>query len=252
MSSANARPGTRSIVLFFVVAFAITWALLPLMRISQLFGLVALFGPAAAAFVAAWYSGDPEGTKRLAARVLDWRVGIGPYLWAVGLPVGLSLLVALIGDLRAGSFGTHLGPVNALMLVVFVLVVGEEVGWRGFAQPALAARLGPVRAALVVGVLWGLRHLPTFYMDGLPQRAIPFGAFMVFTVAFSVVAGWLAQRSRGSVAVATVLHGVFNTVIFLTPALDTAGRYWVNAVVWTVAAGVTALGVKWLRLQTTV
>jgi len=44
--------------------------------------------------------------------------------------------------------------------------LGEEAGWRGYALPWLAAALGPVRASIVLGVLWVGWHLPLFFYPG--------------------------------------------------------------------------------------
>lgn len=54
------------------------------------------------------------------------------------------------------------------MAVNFVIVLlaggplGEELGWRGLALPVLRDQLGLLTAALVIGIIWAVWHLPFF------------------------------------------------------------------------------------------
>jgi hypothetical protein len=82
---------------------------------------------------------------------------------------------------------------------------------------------------LIVGLLWGFWHLPTFFISGLPQTSVPFAAFILFTTAFSVLAAWLLKGSKRSVLLATLFHGAFNTFTFLTPSLSISERWWIMA-----------------------
>ncbi|EOH75205.1 CPBP family intramembrane glutamic endopeptidase [Enterococcus malodoratus] len=43
---------------------------------------------------------------------------------------------------------------------LFVPYFGEEYGWRYFFQPILQKRYGSLKGVLILGVLWGLWHLP--------------------------------------------------------------------------------------------
>jgi len=227
---------TKPIVAFFLLAYASTWALLPLIRFSLVFALLGLFGPAAAALVVVGVTRGRPGVRQLLRSLTIWRVGLGPWVVAIGLPIALSVLAALIGAVGSGPVQLSLAPIAPVSVVLFVLVVGEELGWRGFAQPELERAWGMVGAAFVVGILWGFWHLPLFFMEGTPQRDVPLGAFLLFTTAFSVVAARLGHRTGGSVLLATVFHGTFNMVTVLATGLPAETRWWLVAGGWAVVA----------------
>lgn len=113
---------------------------------------------------------------------------------------------------------------------MFVLVVGEEIGWRGFALPRLLERFDPWSASAVLGVMWALWHLPLFYLPGMPQYGTPFSSYFPYLISLSIVLTVLAQKTGGSVAVATVFHGAVNTLGFVTVGADAVLRGWGNAV----------------------
>ena len=127
--------------------------------------------------------------------------------------------------------------------ILFILVVGEEIGWRGYALPRLLATRSMLSASLILGVLWGAWHLPTFFIPGLPQHSIPFSAFMLLTIAYSVLFTWMYVRTAGSVLIATLFHGSINFCQgFFLGGIDPAREYWLLAFVWWVAALVVLVG----------
>jgi len=223
-------------VVYFVLAYALAWALFPLIEISQLFGLLGLFAPALAAVLTSALVGGRGQVSSLLRRLTLWRVGVGWYALALGLPILISLALLGVAILGGAPASIRMSPISALSALVFVLVVGEELGWRGFAQPALERSRSPLSAAIIVGLLWGFWHLPTFLLPGMPQAGIPFPAFLAFTTAASIVLAWLMRRSGGSVIIATLFHGSFNTFGFLTPSLSSAERWWLTAVAYSLAA----------------
>jgi len=223
---------------FFVLSYALTWPLIPLVSFSPLWGFPALFGPALAAMIVVVASGGRAGLRDLMGRMARWRVGARWYAVAVGLPVVLTLATSgLHFALGARTTSVEFGRLSVLDFVVFVLIIGEELGWRGYALPRLLVRRSALSASLVLGVLWGFWHLPTFFVAGTPQHALPFSAFLVLTVAYSVVFTWVYLHTRGSVLVATLLHGFINfSQGFFLGGIDPAREYWLLTTVYVVAA----------------
>ena len=61
-------------------------------------------------------------------------------------------------------------------------------------------------AGLVLGVVWGVWHLPAFFLSGTPQSAWSFTDFFVGTVALSLIATALFNASRGSILLPALFH----------------------------------------------
>ena len=79
-------------------------------------------------------------------------------------------------------------PFSSLRSVVAALLFAaikgpvEESGWRGLALPVLQRRLAPIWAALIIGGIWGLWHLPAFLLSGTQQSEWSFAAFFHFNL----------------------------------------------------------------------
>jgi membrane protease YdiL (CAAX protease family) len=224
----------RAIGWYLLLAFGFTWSLLPLAATSLPVSLIALCGPAVAA-LAVTAAADPTERRAFRARLTRWRIPIRWYLLALAIPWPVSLLRSGIEYACVGG-RVELLPPSMLGAVVFVLVAGEEVGWRGFALPRLLPRFGPWGASVILGVVWGLWHLPLFFMPGMPQHGMPIPAFVLYTTALSVILTDLARRTQASVVIATLFHGAVNTFGWVNPAADPTLRGWTNALCYGVAA----------------
>ena len=157
-----------------------------------------------------------------------------PFAWAFFLPLTVLAPAALVHAAFGGSPG--LLPVTgnlphltiALENLVLILVLGgplgEEFGWRGWVWPALRHRHGWRTSSLILGVVWGLWHLPLLCIDGTLQSRMPFLPFLVSTIALAVVFGWLSERSDGSVLPALTLHTAVNWWAWLPPGLLAQGN----------------------------
>ena len=221
------------LVAFFVLTYAISWSLngfviLVGMEPSWtrwiLSGFLTASGPAIAAVVVVYVSEDD--LREWASGIVDWRVHPKWYVAAIGIPAAVALASAAVVDLLGGpvDFGTF-SP--HLLTLAFGIVLGtfigggqEEIGWRGFAQPELQQRYGGLLAAIVIGVLWGLWHLPLFIDPTAPHSQWPLASQAVYFVGitgFSVLLAWVYNGSGGSILLVMVMHGSENALGALVP-----------------------------------
>jgi uncharacterized protein len=224
------------LVSYFVLAYALTWWIYPLLHVSLLLALPGLFGPALAAIIMAAVTDGRSGVKALLGRTVRWRIGLPWYVVALGLPTLLALITAGLAVAFGVSF-LQLGQLSVIELVLFVLVVGEELGWRGYALPKLLETRSALTASVILGVLWGLWHLPTFFNAATPQQGLPIIPFVLLTIEYSIILTWLYLHTRGSVLIATLCHGAINlSQSFFLVGITGSARYWLLAVVYGVAA----------------
>jgi membrane protease YdiL (CAAX protease family) len=227
---------------YFVLAMVLTWWMFPLLQVSPLLGLFGLFGPALAAITMAAVLNGRSNVQALLKRVVRWRVGARWYMVALGGPAVLALTAASMAVVLGASSSVQVGTLSILDFVIFVVVVGEELGWRGFALPNLLQKRSALAASLILGVLWSAWHLPTFLVPGTPQYGKSLAAFVLMTTFYSVLLGWIYLHTAGSVLIATLVHGAVNLFqgIFLG-GVDPAKHYWLLAGVYGVAALVIVL-----------
>src|SRR5215207_10747765 len=155
------------LITFFVLTYALTWWAVP-------FGGFIPTGPLLAALIVIPITQGLSGLRDLGSRMIRWRVGWYWYVVAIGLPLAvLQVAVALNVALGAGAPSlAQLGPLSSLIVVFAVRLInpldgpmGQEPGWRGFAQPRLQANCSPLLATLILALLVAIWHAPLM----LPQ-----------------------------------------------------------------------------------
>jgi membrane protease YdiL (CAAX protease family) len=236
MDTITAFVKRRPLITFFVVAYAITWALVPLVSVSFVLPVLGLFGPALAAIVVTAMTEGGSGVKALLGRVVQWRVGWLWYVVALGLPVALTLAVLGLHRLLDGAVAAGPGDPPALIVMLALLVVGEELGWRGFALPRLQARFGGLGASLILGALWAAWHLANTAIPGLERYWYAFPAFALFVIAQTILLSWIANHSRGSVLLAWLFHAAINVAGSQFAIGDGVRQWWLSAAVFGIIA----------------
>jgi membrane protease YdiL (CAAX protease family) len=201
-----------------------------------------MWSPALAHLLTRWITGEGWQNLYLRPRL---KQGWPYWLAAWFLPGLLTILgLALYFLLFPGNFDPSLGVlremisaagvdlpdinlwaivaaqvVQALLLAPLVnspATFGEEFGWRAYLQPKLLP-LGPRKAFLLMGLIWGVWHWPIILMGhnyGLDYPGAPFLgplAMVWFTLVLGIFLGWVTMRS-GSVWPAVIGHAAINGI----------------------------------------
>jgi membrane protease YdiL (CAAX protease family) len=252
------------LLIYTIATFTITWVVVGLYiwdtdRVTPILGpmklgsptfYVAVYAPTAVSIALTAIRYGRAGLASLLGSVLRFRA---PWLWIalslLGYPL-LWLIVALIqnaatGNLASFSFTPWVVTLPLLLVSARVFIdagaLGEELGWRGFALPRLLELTNARNASLLLGLIWGVWHLPAFFVGSMSQSGLAFVPFVATVIAFSVLMTWLFVHTRGSVFWAGIVpHTLFNLV-------PHAGIHPVGWITMAVALAVLVLGGKHLR-----
>jgi len=248
----RARVNWGEVILFVVLAYSLAWAwsgffLLPYLgdlltqsttptdmlgRLGAGVTLPTMLTPMIAAFIMRIFV-SKEGVKGSLGLLRSPKY----YLAALIVPaVFVTAVVLIVQALGLGEFRWSEATWSVyLMLLVIALPVtlftfGEEYGWRGYLLPRLLP-LGEIRASVLLGVIWGVWHLPLL-LAGLNYPGVNVWlAIIIFTfvtVALSFTYTWFYVASSGSVLIAAVFHAStnqFSDTFWVPPLLTGANPF---------------------------
>ena len=160
--------------------------------------------------VTAWESGCP-GVRELLRQFRRWRIRPIWYVAALFGPALLGLIALVLSALTGGPTPTHwFSAPRARLLGLTVGPWGQELGWRGYAQPQLQQGIGPFRASLVVGTIWSVWHYwPVLTPAGGHLSEFVSADFLTwwaYELANSVMMAALYNRTGGSLPIAWAAH----------------------------------------------
>lgn len=211
---------SHAIVPFLILTFVITWgAIAPYIvapeaaaaRFGEMSGAHPLFflatwGPAIAAIALVLFHTGTAGLSAFLSRLTFWRL---PWGW-VGFIVLAIPAVFMVGSLIKG--GQLLAPFDSIASLLaflgFMLMLGpvEEFGWRGVLQPILQRHVSPLVAGALVGAIWGIWHIPAFYLAGTVFAEWNFLPFFLGNVVLAILVTPIFNASRGSLLWPILFH----------------------------------------------
>jgi uncharacterized protein len=264
---------------YFVLTFAISWggALLAIggsggMRGTTpasdprfVYALIAMLaGPSVTGLLLTALVHGRTGLRSFLSRLLTWRVRLAWYAAALLTAPLLMTATLLALSLMSPAFLPGLYTADdTVPLLLIGLGVGvsagafEELGWTGFAIPALRRRYGVPATGLIVGLWWSAWHLlPNVWSIRAASgelsvsvylAATALGVVVGYLTAFRVLMVWVYERTE-SLFLAMLMHASFTASLLILNPAKIAGAHLVAysfalaAMVWLVVAIVARSG----------
>ena len=254
---AESRP-PGSAAVFLLLTFLFTWTCWTIVRVAvpivtppgRALVLLGTFGPGIVALALTRRREGAAGVRALLARIPPHGAPLSLYAFAVGWFAVLKLAAAALHRLATGAW-PDFGDVPWIVIPFAIALstpvqAGEEIGWRGYALPRLAARLGLASASLVLGAIWAIWHLPLFFVRDTDSFGRSFPLYFLDVVSISVVIAWLWERSGRRLLLPMLLHAAINNTVVVPTRSSPSNVFGLAAprIAWIIAAllGASALG----------
>ena len=230
-------------VRFFLITFLITWisgfisAYFSYQKgmegIQLLFMIPGLFAPFIAVLVMEGGGKNKELRKDFWDRLSLKKIKLS-YLPAILLIMPVALFLATALSLLFGQSANQFnlssdfkimdGAVLLSVLILFLAPMLEELGWRGYGVDSLRSKFNLFKTTMLFAVIWGLWHLPLFFINGYYQHEL-WNTSIVYVINFfaqvlvaTILMNWVYYKNNRSITAAILFHFMFNlfSVLFQT------------------------------------
>lgn len=219
----------NAVTLYFILVFLISWT-----GVSLVVGLNKLFtsgpaedqmaflflamcaGPTISGLLFTYICDGRQGLRDLRERLLKWKVSGRWYAIAIlTAPVLVLFTLSLLSTLKPAFFPAIFTSGNKVSLILSGIFGGlaagicEELGWTGFVIPRLRKRYSLITTGGIVGLIWGLWHLPLF-LSGDPSGEVHSMLYLVIILfsqlpAYRVLMVWLYDKTT-SLFLTIIMH----------------------------------------------
>ena len=254
---------------YFAIAFAISWGgillvvgptnILASKQVFDSFVWVPplILGPSIAGILTTWIVGGRPAMRDYRSRLFRGRV---PGRWyAAALltaPVYYAVTALALGLLSREYLPGFITADDRAALLVQGTIVGlsaglfEELGWTGFATPALRRRHGPLATGLIVGTLWGTWHVLPEMLGATGLGLVPYLpaqllAVVVGLTGYRILMVWVYDRTQ-SLLIGILMHAALTaSLLIVQPLVVGLPLVWVgivlDAVPWVIVAAVALI-----------
>ena len=148
----------------------------------------------------------------------------------IGIPLvgSLAMLTSLNFDISKFSLRTY--QLMPQIVVIILIALGEEYGWRGVLLPRLMNKLNLFYSSIILGLIWGFWHLPAYLIGtGVPLQ-MNFMVFLLWVILGTLFISWIYYYTK-SVLTSILAHiganAAFNYLLILPEFTRSMNTFWV-------------------------
>jgi len=226
---------TRNLLIFFALTFLWTWAFYipiaagrhnPYEMPWTILLILGGMGPSLIGVVMVFLTPDKEARRNFWHRSFSFK-RISGFWWAVIFllfPTIYSLSILI--DVALGGSLPEMNQLRSLItnplmipLAAFISFMSgpwsEEFGWRGYALDRITTPFGLLAGTTILGLLWGIWHLPLFFMPDTWHGQIGFGLtgfwmFLLRSVGLALLMTWIYLNTDRSILSGMFMHFTSN------------------------------------------
>ena len=183
---------------------------------------------------------EQKSFREVFASLFTWR-------WSTWMAIALFLLPLVVTmahlihiQFLGGQAPQIAEPWRIPLAFLTTLIAGgplfEEIGWRGYLQGKLLTRHSILVTGILVGIFWGIWHIPLFFIKGMFHEDIPLDQFAITVLLMSVIIVYIQVKANAGIWPALLLHTYMNLTQELTPLFNAQGHR-----LWTITNGVLAV-----------
>ena len=200
--------------------------------------ILSVFTPSLVALVLTAVSNGKKGVydlfvgQTVRKTALKWLI-----LSFFGLPALASLAVLTSLKFDVSAFALRSTQLMPQALVILLIAIGEEYGWRGFLLPRLLNKFSLFNSSLILGLIWGFWHFPAYLIGtGVPEQ-MDFLVFLLWVVLGTLFISWIYYYTR-SVLTSILAHmganAAFNYLSVLPEFTGNMKTFWIFLLYMTV------------------
>lgn len=221
----------KKVIQFFIVTLLISWLLwLPtvihsnVQKLPGILLLIGMFAGFAPSIIGLLFMKKEKGTdfKTTLKNKISKNFSIKYILLMLVFPLQAGFTLWLVKTLQSdfvvkNPISPAFYPIVFLQILFIGGALGEEFGWRGFAQEKLEASHGILLGTLILGLVWSLWHLPLFFMENTVQSHLPIYQFMLQNTLLAFFYTWFYHKTKGNMITMILLHAIMNTSSAIFP-----------------------------------
>jgi len=254
---------TKNLLIFLVLTFVWTWAFYTSIAVGghnpyQMPWMILLIfggmGPSVIGVAMVFLTLDKEERRGFWRRSFSFKRISGLWWVIIFLLFPILYSLSMLIDVAMGGSLPEMTQLRSLIanplmipLATFISFMSgpwsEEFGWRGYALDRIMAPLGLLAGSISLGLLWGVWHLPLFFMPDTWHGQIGFGLtgfwiFMLRSVGLALVMTWVYLKTDRSILSGMFVHFTSNFTSQLLASVSVRVEVLTTVIIF--AVGLTA------------